>query len=87
MEMKPNGTVGRAIAEYLGADLSEMTALEGFLDPMVPGTFAFQATIRATTYQFLVCVPLQKVTSEDLEEIECEWPPKSTGHVTAWRVS
>lgn len=81
--------VGKAIEEYTGRKL---TALKAFEDPKVDGTYAFRATFTDDAQRggldFLtIGVPLDSITSDDLEETEYnEWPPKSKG-ITQWMVS
>ncbi|CAB4190051.1 hypothetical protein UFOVP1196_28 [uncultured Caudovirales phage] len=82
MIMKP-GTVSRAIEAYTERTVK---TLECHPDPKVPGTYAFRATMaEGDVMGFLtIGVPLQKVTDEDLEEIEIDtWPPVS-GPTTTW---
>jgi len=74
-----NGTVGRAVQQYTGTHINWVDV---YPDPNVPGVFAVRAqqdwhhTGTETTIDFLIRVPLQKVTAADLEECEfTTWPP------------
>jgi hypothetical protein len=96
IQMSTTGIVANAIADYLGIEPKAIKSLEYLQDPMVAGTYAFQAVMEASpthgremTYQFLtIGVTMSKITSEDLEECDWEtWPPKSTGRITSWMVS
>jgi hypothetical protein len=83
-KMKIDGVVAKAISAYLG--VPALDALECYPDPEVAGTYAFRATLRATTYDFLtIGVPLNRVTDEDLEECDWPtWPPESDFDHTVW---
>lgn len=82
MQMDVNGTIGKAVADYTGGTVLELDVVP---DPNVPGAYAIQATVRADYFdppqvgvaQFLLSgVPVQKVTEDDLEEVEfTAWPP------------
>jgi hypothetical protein len=82
MNIKTNGTLGHAIAEYTGLRVLELDVVA---DPVIEGTYAMQATVfdpetsSGRMLQFLVCdVPLRQVTENDLEECEfTHWPPTS----------
>lgn len=90
MEMRIDGTVGRAIIDYVDNHV-ELLALDYHPDPKVPGTYAFRATVRqdylvndrvqrqTATIDFLVSgVALGAITADDLEEVEfVTWPPTS----------
>lgn len=76
-----SGTIGIAVAIYTGRTL---VSLEAVPDPNVPA-FAVRAITRTPgktsrtdrTDFFLITVPLQRVTAEDLEEVEFTcWPPE-----------
>ena len=81
MQMNVNGTIGQAVAQYVGGTVLE---LEVVLDPHVAGCYAVQALVKpergnATIVQFLITdVPISNVTCDHLEEVTfTSWPPTS----------
>lgn len=79
MMMSLDGTIGNAVAEYVGGRVIELDVVP---DPIVPGCYAIQALVKpegqnATIVQFLIeGVPLRNVCAGDLQECEFRsWPP------------
>ena len=79
MKVKLDGSIGKAVADYCG---DQIDSVDVYPDPNVPGVFAVRATVNyhggglTTFVDFLVRVPVQKVTANDLEECEfTTWPP------------
>lgn len=81
MNASPEGTIGLAIAAYTGRDVITLDVVP---DPRTPGVFAARALVRRRKLrkfhvEFLIRVPLHRVTAKDLEECEfTQWPPTST---------
>jgi hypothetical protein len=81
MWMQLDGTIGRAVAEYIGGSVLELDVVP---DPGVKGVYAIQALVKpndgnAFQVQFLLSgVSLKTVVAGDLEEVEfTSWPPTS----------
>lgn len=81
MNIQLDGVIGRAIADYTGAQVLE---LEAVVDPVVAGAYGIQALVKSERsnpriVQFVISgVPLRHVTDRDLQEVEFDsWPPRS----------
>lgn len=76
-----DGTIMRAVKEYCSDTIDWVEVIP---DPHVPGVFAVRAQQNyhggglTTFVDFLVRVPLQTMTADDLEEVEfTTWPPEA----------
>jgi hypothetical protein len=67
--------IARAIQDYTGKDAVSVDVVP---DPNFPGVYAIRAELDDTTLDFLIRdVLLQRVTENDLEEVEFKtWPPQ-----------
>lgn len=76
--------IGAAIADYTGRQVRDLDVVP---DPDMPGVFAVRAVTRMhggktratdrAIFFLIRNVPLQKVTADDLEEVEfTTWPPE-----------
>ena len=77
-----SGTIGKAVEDYTGWPLVDLDVVP---DPVVPGVYAVHAvygrTKRFTGHFLIKGVPLNRVTAQDLEEVQfTHWPPTSTTH-------